>query len=228
MVLKLISDKHAGHSRTIVGYEESAKGEINLLLFDPGKYVFLAETAEPIQLALYRTDGCRRAVPAELRTAGLASVRASASGSGGPSGLSRIKTASAPSLSRQRASHESISFSRPYTNGASELVHLPEDAGVSHTMMPPSSGPVRIQGGGGLPLEDDEYEDEHGWVKKKIRKITRVGSRGGEGGRPSAASSGNEPTARDPWADMGLGKALSYFRVNLASLGSVIICSREI
>lgn len=29
--------QHSGHSRTIIGYEENARGDINLLLFDPGK-----------------------------------------------------------------------------------------------------------------------------------------------------------------------------------------------
>lgn len=29
--------QHSGHSRTIVGYEENARGDVNLLLFDPGK-----------------------------------------------------------------------------------------------------------------------------------------------------------------------------------------------
>lgn len=30
--------QHAGHSRTIVGYELSKKGTVNLLEFDPSKY----------------------------------------------------------------------------------------------------------------------------------------------------------------------------------------------
>lgn len=32
--------QHKGHSRTIVGYEVSGKGKVNLLAFDPGSSVF--------------------------------------------------------------------------------------------------------------------------------------------------------------------------------------------
>jgi hypothetical protein len=31
--------QHAGHSRTIIGYEVSKKGIVNLLVFDPSKCV---------------------------------------------------------------------------------------------------------------------------------------------------------------------------------------------
>lgn len=31
--------QHAGHSRTVVGYEVQKDGEYNLLVFDPSKYV---------------------------------------------------------------------------------------------------------------------------------------------------------------------------------------------
>ena len=42
--------QHDGHSRTIVGFEKSKNGKINLLIFDPGKSVtktnFFATTIE--------------------------------------------------------------------------------------------------------------------------------------------------------------------------------------
>lgn len=31
--------QHAGHSRTIIGYETNNRGDTNLLLFDPGRWV---------------------------------------------------------------------------------------------------------------------------------------------------------------------------------------------
>ena len=32
--------QHQGHSRTIVGYEVTKKGEVNLLTFDPSRYLY--------------------------------------------------------------------------------------------------------------------------------------------------------------------------------------------
>jgi hypothetical protein len=33
----VLTDQHKGHSRTVVGYEEDRQGNINLLIFDPGR-----------------------------------------------------------------------------------------------------------------------------------------------------------------------------------------------
>jgi hypothetical protein len=38
--------QHDGHSRTIVGYEVSQKGVVNLLCFDPAKWVVYLSFAE--------------------------------------------------------------------------------------------------------------------------------------------------------------------------------------
>ncbi|KAK4686464.1 zinc finger-containing ubiquitin peptidase 1, partial [Tremellales sp. Uapishka_1] len=62
--------QHSGHSRTIVGYEENARGDINLLLFDPGRTMPKDIRSEGIE----RTRGsrqmmfpCKNSVPAESR-----------------------------------------------------------------------------------------------------------------------------------------------------------------
>ncbi|EIW71780.1 hypothetical protein TREMEDRAFT_67959 [Tremella mesenterica DSM 1558] len=84
--------QHSGHSRTIVGYEETSRGDINLLLFDPGK-----------------------SVPRPLRSQAISQLSTTP--------LPRRKT-----LSRTHPftkSHESLSFSRPISNGASEIVPSP-------------------------------------------------------------------------------------------------------
>ncbi|WOO79237.1 Ubiquitin carboxyl-terminal hydrolase ZUFSP [Vanrija pseudolonga] len=49
--------QHSGHSRSIVGYEETAKGDINLLIFDPAK-----------------------TIPKDVRSAGIEQVRQSRNG----------------------------------------------------------------------------------------------------------------------------------------------------
>lgn len=124
-------------------------------------------------------------------------------------------------MSRHRSSHEAMPFSRPYTNGASELVQLSDDDEGSSRPQGSQAQAVRIQGGGGgggrPHLEEDEYEDKHGWIRKKIRKVTR-GS--GPTAKPADTPGGQSgPAGKEPWEDMGLSKALGYFRVNLASLG---------
>lgn len=35
--IKADGHEHNGHSRTVVGYEETSRGDVNLLMFDPGK-----------------------------------------------------------------------------------------------------------------------------------------------------------------------------------------------
>lgn len=37
--------QHAGHSRTIVGYEVNAQGNVNVLMFDPGRWVMFTRTS---------------------------------------------------------------------------------------------------------------------------------------------------------------------------------------
>ncbi|RYZ81704.1 MAG: hypothetical protein EOP04_23470 [Proteobacteria bacterium] len=41
-IKELATDQYSGHSRLIVGYEETVRGEINLLVLDPGRCVSLS------------------------------------------------------------------------------------------------------------------------------------------------------------------------------------------
>jgi len=36
-LMTMLMFQHSGHSRLIVGYEETVRGEINLLVLDPGR-----------------------------------------------------------------------------------------------------------------------------------------------------------------------------------------------
>jgi hypothetical protein len=36
-IMTMLIIQHSGHSRLIVGYEETVRGEINLLVLDPGR-----------------------------------------------------------------------------------------------------------------------------------------------------------------------------------------------
>jgi hypothetical protein len=38
--MTVLTTQHSGHSRLIVGYEETVGSEINLLVLDPGRWVF--------------------------------------------------------------------------------------------------------------------------------------------------------------------------------------------
>lgn len=113
--------QHKGHSRTIVGYEETHRGT-NLLLFDPG-----------------------RSTPSDIRAAGLEIAKRNQPNM--PSLDSPIRKAS------HQSSHESLRFSRPYTNGNSEPVFLP-----------PTDSP---------DILDDEEVAPDGWVRKKVNKLKK-------------------------------------------------------
>jgi hypothetical protein len=39
--MTVLTTQHSGHSRLIVGYEETVGGEINLLVLDPGRWVLM-------------------------------------------------------------------------------------------------------------------------------------------------------------------------------------------
>ena len=99
------------------------------------------------------------------------------------------------SLSRQstrKPSHESMSFSRPYTNGESEITQSydPPSLATSFTVGRKASfvdglraqpkslsaeAVPRLEGGAQATeevLDEDEEVDEQGWVRKKVRKVT--------------------------------------------------------
>jgi len=114
---------------------------------------------------------------------------------GSQSSLSRSTT--------RKPSHESMTFSRPYTNGESEITQSydPPRLGSSFTVNRKASFAdglrakphslsaekvPRLAGGAQeqkIPetetqdteevLEEDEEIDEEGWVRKKVRKVTR-------------------------------------------------------
>ncbi|ORX40679.1 peptidase family C78-domain-containing protein [Kockovaella imperatae] len=208
--------QHSGHSRTIVGYEEISQGNINLLLFDPG-----------------------RSMSKELRKAGLEQLqvdhhRHSSSGLG----LSRTES---PSIRRQvhasgsrntlrrssdtRHSHEAMVFSPPYTNGASEFVKVdapsPEDSDEDIEASVSANDPTPADGRHGDSndsfehelepadrIRDDEQVSKGGWVRKKAKAMA-----------PFALV---RDSSKPLWEDGpgGLSKALGYFRVNLSKLSS--------
>jgi hypothetical protein len=95
------------------------------------------------------------------------------------------------SLSRnstRKPSHESMTFSRPYTNGASEIseTYDPPQAATSYSIARKSTlaagfraGPhslsaeliPRLNGGGETALDEEEEVDEKGWVRRKVKKV---------------------------------------------------------
>ena len=113
--------QHAGHSRTIVGYEETPAGT-SLLLFDPGKW--LAK---------------------DMRSVGLQHVRQARKATPVPP---------PPRRSSHSSSHESLRFSRPYTNGASEPIMFPEESRQPEV------------------LEDEEMTSG-GWVRRRVTQVRK-------------------------------------------------------
>lgn len=124
----------------------------------------------------------------DIRTEGIASLAPR-----------NIRThSSTSSLSRnttRKASHESMSFSRPYTNGESEITQSYDPPRLASTFtvgrktsfadgfrakphslsaerVPRLEGGARDTGDTEEVLEEDEEVDEKGWVRKKVRKVT--------------------------------------------------------
>nr|XP_019010235.1 uncharacterized protein I206_04703 [Kwoniella pini CBS 10737]OCF49016.1 hypothetical protein I206_04703 [Kwoniella pini CBS 10737] len=139
--------QHSGHSRTIIGYEENSRGDINLLLFDPA-----------------------RSMPKSIRSAGIAGLiesRQKRPSLSQDSTQSSSMKPSKPNMLKKKSSsitktHESIPFSPPYTNGRAEINY---DSSFEMNEQVPH------QRGGGLILEDDEEMISGGWVRKRIKKF---------------------------------------------------------
>lgn len=98
-----------------------------------------------------------------------------------------------PPIPTSKSSHDSLPFSHPYTNGASEIVRFPDDA-------------VTVAGNGSASSNaTDEEVDKGGWVRKKVDKVF------------SRKDSDRNASPR-PW-DGQVSKSLGYFRANLGALG---------
>nr|XP_018260977.1 uncharacterized protein I303_06694 [Kwoniella dejecticola CBS 10117]OBR83135.1 hypothetical protein I303_06694 [Kwoniella dejecticola CBS 10117] len=208
--------QHNGHSRTIIGFEENARGDVNLLLFDPG-----------------------RSMPKDTRSAGIANLtqtRQDQQQAASPSleaGHSLSSKVSKPSLLKKRSSsisntHESKPFSRPYTNGRAEIDYSSFDPDLdshangaenSNAIGEGEEGPA-LHPRGGFALEEDEELTAGGWVRKKFSRTTNTptdsaGGNGMSGGQ--AGQSGNGSIAQ-PLDTPDTLKTLNYFRVNLGTL----------
>lgn len=96
--------QHSGHSRTIIGYEETRQG-VNLLVLDPG-----------------------RTIPKEIRGASIESMSSTQPSRPRQSSMNSMNSGTSipkpPKLSHHSSSHESIQFDIPYSNGASETAPL--------------------------------------------------------------------------------------------------------
>ncbi|OCF77214.1 hypothetical protein I204_01199 [Kwoniella mangroviensis CBS 8886] len=182
--------QHSGHSRTIIGYEENSRGDINLLLFDPG-----------------------RSVPKDIRSTAISSLSQTChlpSSSRSPQTQIDHSTSSSfrPNILKKKSSSISAThqparpFSPPYTNGRAEIDYstsqfnltLSHEDQAAHprggvTLLPP-----------GLELEDDEEINSSGWVRKKLPKVRSTTSK--EGGADG----------------LDVVRTLNYFRVNLSNL----------
>ncbi|KAK8853139.1 hypothetical protein IAR55_003840 [Kwoniella newhampshirensis] len=138
--------QHSGHSRTIVGYEENARGEVNLLLFDPG-----------------------RSMPKDIRIAGLSDLGYQRAKVSQPLIDTPPVTAAptAPGILRKRSSqstHQTRPFSPPFTNGRAEIIESDQFQVES------SAGEVDHMRGGTRKdslVQSDEEVSPSGWVRKK-------------------------------------------------------------
>ncbi|KAL7418476.1 hypothetical protein Q5752_006934 [Cryptotrichosporon argae] len=134
--------QHMGHSRTIVGYEETARGDINLLLFDPG-----------------------RSIPKDTRAAGLSSI---ADASSSRSARATDTSLNAQSNGVASSSHSSERSGR---NDADDYMPSPtgekrtRTAGADDGAVHPRADDAQFVVG------NDEEIGRGGWVKKKVRKV---------------------------------------------------------
>ncbi|ODO10183.1 hypothetical protein I350_02412 [Cryptococcus amylolentus CBS 6273] len=203
-----ISDKfplilqHSGHSRTIVGYEENARGDINLLLFDPGKTVpkairshALSSLPDPTPFPTPPRPPLNPTAPANPTTS-----------------AERIRhKSSSSSHSKFERTHESRDFSPPYTDGFAEIDYSTAREG-SRDGSSRVEGSAPLRGGGSTAepaLEDDEERTPSGWVRKK-RPFPHLSKTHKP---PKSSKPGSDPTAPGQAV-----KTLNHFRVNLGTL----------
>ena len=159
-----------------MGYEETTNGTINLLLFDPG-----------------------RSVPKTLRSEAISRLAAP------PKIKPRLQAE--PGLRRSLTeSHETLRFSRPYSNGASEIITPTLEVSVPPRSVNGDDGVNRLNGGSAL-LESDEEMDQGGWVRKKIAKSVKRAMGGVTGKRKEREEAGVD--------------CLDKFRVGLGGLKRV-------
>ncbi|WRT70312.1 uncharacterized protein IL334_007310 [Kwoniella shivajii] len=183
--------QHSGHSRTIIGYEENSRGDINLLLFDPG-----------------------RSMPKDVRALALSSHSRAHGPSISQDQVEEKTLSSLPSIMKKKSSrnlsdtHEAIPFTPPYTNGYSEITYSPgidEDLSQSSPRVEVEHDPEHTRGGViPFPLEDDEEISSTGWVTKKKSKSIN-------------SNSTSNPTLISV-DQLDLLKTVNYFRLNLSSL----------
>ncbi|EAL19277.1 hypothetical protein CNBH3760 [Cryptococcus deneoformans B-3501A] len=205
--------QHSGHSRTIVGYEENARGDVNLLLFDPGKTM-----PKDIRNAALTHLAKSRAQALPLINTSLSTSGNDNAGnderSRRPGGL-RKKSSSQSQLEK---THESVPFSPPFTNGRAEVIYdVDRDkntSGVESQTVEHLRGGAQDgsdQGGKSpstaIPIEDDEEITPSGWVRKKRALKSKISS-------PSSTSR----TLIDPTSPTQAIKTLNHFRVNLGNL----------
>ncbi|WVQ67080.1 uncharacterized protein L199_005274 [Kwoniella botswanensis] len=182
--------QHSGHSRTIIGYEENSRGDINLLLFDPG-----------------------RSMPKDIRSTAISSLsqtRHLPSSSQSPQIHTDHSTSSSfrPNILKKRSSSISATheparpFSPPYTNGRAEIDYSTSQFNLNLNLSHEDQA-SHPRGGVTLPhpkLEDDEEISSSGWVRKKLSKVKPTTSK--EGGAEG----------------LDVIRTLNYFRVNLSNL----------
>nr|KIR47468.1 hypothetical protein I312_03231 [Cryptococcus bacillisporus CA1280] len=200
--------QHSGHSRTIIGYEENARGDINLLLFDPGKTMRKdIRNAALAHLVKSRAQASLLHIDTSFCTSGGNNERNN-DRSRRPGGL-RKKSSSQSQLER---THESVPFSPPFTNGRAEVIYDIdrnkstsgcEGQQVEHLRdgVGDDLGQDRRIGSTAISIEDDEEITPSGWVRKKRTLKSKI---------PSPLI--------DPTSPSQAVKALNHFRVNLGNL----------
>ncbi|OXG77798.1 hypothetical protein C349_05048 [Cryptococcus neoformans var. grubii Br795] len=206
--------QHSGHSRTIVGYEENARGDVNLLLFDPGKTM----PKDIRNAALTRLVKSRAQASLPLINTSLSTWGNNNAGnnerSKRPGGLRKKSS----SQSQVEKTHESVPFSPPFTNGRAEVIYDVDrnkstNGGESQTVEHLRGGAEDGLGHSGrsastaIPIEDDEEITSSGWVRKKRTLKSKI---------PSSSSASRNLI--DPTSPTQAIKTLNHFRVNLGNL----------
>ncbi|WWC91618.1 uncharacterized protein L201_006564 [Kwoniella dendrophila CBS 6074] len=195
--------QHSGHSRTIIGYEENARGDINLLLFDPG-----------------------RSMPKDIRSLAISKLSRNVEQAIQHKRQSSASSASTsrPKISKKRSSsisetHEPRPFSPPFTNGRAEIdyssmsisaidnqtstneLHFMKNEETLHTR-----GGIQTSNSQSIPIEEDEEVTSTGWVRKKLTKKLQSKLENDIGGEVKGEES------------LDILKTLNYFRINLSNL----------
>ncbi|WVO12504.1 hypothetical protein L204_100104 [Cryptococcus depauperatus] len=202
--------QHSGHSRTIVGYEENVKGDVSILVYDPGRKI--PKNIRAAALSKLANDRVKLSSPLPIMSWPPVNVSTVSM----KSARSRQKSPLRPNLEN---THQVVPFSRPYTNGKAEIIYVNSESrknlrhicGGSQQEGDIKNGKRSAQLNDNYPsktsipsLREDEEMSPSGWIRKKRSHFKAIAK--------------SDKPFPDPIMPAQAFKTLNYFRISSLSL----------